>query len=294
MPNFQNGRVPNPNYEREDVNQFSQISEFTNDVYIYGTLYADIYGSDIIFDDGVEFVDVRIKNDLIVDNNLFVGGASTFIGPVDMEYLTVHQQFNVGAIGTVFVAISSTSLEEGLIGGRVGIGTTQPVNDFQIGANDTSFNVTDLGSVGIGTTQPVGKFQIAHDCIVVTDDCDVGIGTTQPVDKVQINSDDDSFVVTGIGTVGIGTTSVGGDWTKNNVPGVPGEYDGDTQGELKLDVLGSIHVDRNIYDSQGSPGVNGYYMQRDQNGIRWNQVSPADLDGIRVQDEGTDLQYCPL
>ena len=110
MPNFQNGRVPNPNYEREDVNQFSQISEFTNDVYIYGTLYADIYGSDIIFDDLVEFFDVRVKNDLIVDKNLFVGGVSTFIGPVDMEYLTVHQQFNVGAIGTVFVAISSTSL----------------------------------------------------------------------------------------------------------------------------------------------------------------------------------------
>ena len=40
MPGFLRGEVPNPNYEREDVNQFSQISEFTNDVYVYGTLYA--------------------------------------------------------------------------------------------------------------------------------------------------------------------------------------------------------------------------------------------------------------
>ena len=290
MPNFQNGRVPNPNYEREDVNQFSQISEFTNDVYIYGTLYADIYGSDIIFDDLVEFFDVRVKNDLIVDKNLFVGGVSTFIGPVDMEYLTVHQQFNVGAIGTVFVAISSTSEEEGLVSGRVGIGTTQPAGQFQVGS-DCLIVTEDPCAVGIGTTQPDNKFQVSagDTSFNVTDFGLVGIGTTQPVDKVQINSGDDSFVVTGIGTVGIGTTSVGGDWTKINVPGVPGEYDGDTQGELKLDVLGSIHVDRNIYDSQGSPGVNGYYMQRDQNGIRWNQVSPADLDGIRVQDEGTDL-----
>ena len=30
-------------------------------------------------------------------------------------------------------------------------------------------------------------------------------------------------------------------------------------------------------------------MQRDEYGIRWNQVSPADLDGIRIQDEGVDL-----
>ena len=278
MPGFLKGEVPNPNYEREDVNQFSQISEFTNDVYVYGTLYADIFAKDIDFGDEVEFFDLKVKN------NFSVGGISTFYGPVNMDYLTVYQQLNVGAIGTVFVAISSTSEENGLVSGTVGIGTTQPNNKFQVGVDNISFNVTESGAVGIGTTQPIGKFQIAHDCIVVTDECDVGIGTTQPVDKVQINVGDDSFVVTGIGTVGIGTTSVGGDWTVGNV-----NYDGSTQGELKLDILGSVHVDRNIYDSQGSPGVNGYYLQRDQNGIRWNQVSPADLDGIRVQDEGTDL-----
>ena len=278
MPGFLKGEVPNPNYEREDVNQFSQISEFTNDVYVYGTLYADIFAKDIDFGDEVEFFDLKVKN------NFSVGGISTFYGPVNMDYLTVYQQLNVGAIGTVFVAISSTSEENGLVSGTVGIGTTQPNNKFQVGVDNISFNITESGAVGIGTTQPIGKFQIAHDCIVVTDDCDVGIGTTQPVDKLQINVGDDSLVVTGIGTVGIGTTSVGGDWTVGNV-----NYDGNTQGELKLDVLGSVHVDRNIYDSQGSPGVNGYYLQRDQNGIRWNQVSPADLDGIRVQDEGTDL-----
>ena len=57
MPGFLKGEVPNPNYEREDVNQFSQISEFTNDVYVYGTLYADIFAKDIDFGDEVEFFD---------------------------------------------------------------------------------------------------------------------------------------------------------------------------------------------------------------------------------------------
>ena len=257
MPGFLRGEVPNPNYEREDVNQFSQISEFTNDVYVYGTLYADIFAKDIDFGDEVEFLDLKVKR------NFTVLGLSTFVGPVDMDYLTVYQQFNVGSIGTVFVAISSTSDDNGVVGGRVGIGTTQPDNRLQVGTGDTSFNVTDLGLVGIGTTQPVDKFQ-------------VGQG-------------DNSAVITGLGTVGIGTTSVGGDWTVGNVnynaatPSTPG------QGELKLDILGSVHVDRNIYDSQGSPGISGYYLQRDEYGIRWNQVSPADLDGIRIQDEGVDL-----
>ena len=69
MPGFKRGQVPNPNYERNDVNQFSQITEFTNDVDIYGTLYTDIEAADINFDELVEFNDVAIKNDLIVGNN---------------------------------------------------------------------------------------------------------------------------------------------------------------------------------------------------------------------------------
>ena len=254
MPGFKKGEVPNPSYDASNVNQFSQISEFANDVYVYGTLYADISGSDINFGD--EAIFSRIK----VNDQAFFGGISTFIDAVDMEYLTVYQRFNVGSAGTVFVAISSTSDADGQVGGRVGIGTTQPDAIFQVSSGDETVVVTDLGQVGIGTTQPV--------------------------DKLQISDENTSFVVTGIGTVGIGTTSVGGDWTTKpfNV-----NYNGATQGELKLDILGSVHIDRNIYDSQGSPGINGYYLQRDANGIRWNQVSPADLDGIRVQDNGVDL-----
>ena len=274
MPGFLRGQVPNPNYEREDVNQFSQISEFTNDVYVYGTLYADIFAKDIDFGDEVRFTD------LTVERNFQVLGLSTFIGPVDMDYLTVHQQFNVGAIGTVFVAISSTSEEDGVVGGRVGIGTTQPVNTFQIGEGDTSFNITESGVVGIGTTQPIGKFQISHDCIVVTDDCDVGIGTTQPVDKFQINDGNTGFVVTGLGTVGIGTTTAG------KFAGLNESF----TGPVSLDVNGSIRVDGHIYDAAESPGVNGYYMNMDLGGIRWIEASPIDQEGILVQDEG---QYIP-
>ena len=276
MPNFQNGRVPNPNYEREDVNQFSQISEFTNDVYIYGTLYADIYGRDIIFDDLTEFTDV------LVERNFKVIGLSTFIGPVDMEYLTVHQQFNVGAIGTVFVAISSTSEEEGLVSGRVGIGTTQPAGKFQVGS-DCLIVTEDPCAVGIGTTQPDNRFQVGagDTSFNVTDLGLVGIGNTQPIDKLQINDGTKSVVVTGLGTVGIGTTTAG------NFVGLNQGF----TGPVSLDVNGPIRVDGHIYDSGESPGVNGYYMNMDLGGIRWIQASPVEQVGILVQDEGV---YIPL
>tara|TARA_B100001287_G_scaffold46832_1_gene35885 strand:+ start:138 stop:293 length:156 start_codon:yes stop_codon:yes gene_type:complete len=51
MPGFKRGEVTNPDYGSNDVNQFSQITEFTDDVYIYGTLYTDIEASDINFDE---------------------------------------------------------------------------------------------------------------------------------------------------------------------------------------------------------------------------------------------------
>ena len=40
-----------------------------------------------------------------------------------------------------------------------------------------------------------------------------------------------------------------------------------------------------------SPGVNGYYLNRDATGIRWIEASPVDQDGILIQDEGT---YVPV
>ena len=257
MPGFKKGQVTNPDYN-SDANQFGEKTEFLDDVYVYGTLYADIDASDIDFTN-VEFEDVNINR------NLIVSGLSTFIGTsfhfdIETDYLTVFQRHNVGAAGTVFVAISSTSDLDGQVGGRVGIGTTQPDNRLQVGTGDTSFNVTDLGLVGIGTTQPVDKFQ-------------VGQG-------------DNSAVITGLGTVGIGTTTVGGDWTIGNA-----QYDGSTQGDLKLDVDGSVHISRNIYDSAGSPGASGFFLNRDEVGIRWVSFEPSFTEGVFVQDEG---QYIPL
>jgi hypothetical protein len=105
----------------------------------------------------------------------------------------------------------------------------------------------------------------------------IGIFTATPQQKFQFNSDEDSTVViTGLGTVGIGTIQ----------PGVGISYLNDsTQGKLSLEVE-TIGIKRNIYDSVGYHGTNGGYLQRDEFGIRWTEVTPAFTEGIYVQDEG--------
>ena len=241
MPNFKEGPVESPGYG-EEANQFSQVTEFTNDVYVYGKLYADINASDVFGDETVEI------RDLVITNDLFVSGVSTFIEAVDMNYLTVFHRHNVGAAGTVFVAISSTSDADGQVGGRV----------------------------GVGTTQPAGQFQVGSDCFIVTEDpCAVGIGNTQPSQKFHINKDGSSLVVTGVGTLGVGVTEPGSFGINNAI-----------HGDLKADFGGSIRVARNIYDSSGSPGQNGFFMNRDANGIRWVSFTPVETEGVFLQNDG--------
>ena len=130
--------------------------------------------------------------------------------------------------------------------------------------------VRDSFDVGIGGT-------------VLTADTtseNVGIGTTIPVEKFQVSSGDDTFIVDNEGRVGIGTTIVGGSVAS---------LDDDTQGKLRLDIDGSISINRNIYDSAGSPGFNNYWLRRDEEGIKWVALTPAFEEGISIQDEGVFL-----
>ena len=288
--------------------RIGNVSEFYNDVYVYGTLYADLFGN-ADFGDGLN---INVQN-------LNVSGIATFNNDVFInaelytDYLTVKHRFNVGSAGTVFVAISSQKdADDGQTAGRVGIGTTQPDARFQVGAANTSFVVTEEGLVGIGTTIPGSKFQVGVECVhVLTDPCRVGIGTTLPADllqigkkdnsvtfardgtgkvsvgvgsviplgRFQVNAEDNIFIVDDEGRVGIGSTY------PNQIPGYTESVDGD----VKLNVEGTVKIDRNIIDSADSPGANGYYLNRDGNGIRWVQASPVSLDGMYVQDEHVDL-----
>ena len=62
---------------------------------------------------------------------------------------------------------------------------------------------------------------------------------------------------------------------------------GSTTPEQLLDIDGAVKV-LNIFDSVNTPGLNNFFLSRDQNGIRWVSAPPdAIVDGFFVQNEGT-------
>ena len=130
-------------YDTTNVNDGDSIFE---DAYVYGKLY---YNFD---EDDITFRNVHIRE------NLFVGGISTFVGVatfkddifvdgrLNIDFLTVRKDFEVGIGGTVFSADTTST--------NVGIGTTAPIQKFQVGIDTGTFVVNSYGVVGVGTTNP--------------------------------------------------------------------------------------------------------------------------------------------
>ena len=157
----------------------------------------------------------------------------------------------------------------------VGIGTTANaiyyplLNDSTIKFNDPYvqnnfvFN-PGLTRLGIGTNDPKSTVDIGGN-LTVTKKLDVGVGGTI---LTVIASTDPSIV-------GIATTSYGNIGIGSTIP------------KQKLDIAGSIKIDKNIYDSINYPGEIAYYLSRDGNGIRWVEITPASAAGILVYNESS-------
>ena len=168
------------------------------------------------------------------------------------------------------------------IGGNLEVDGTFLVKENAIFKKDVLIEGTlDLDFLLVRTRLDVGIGGTALNIDTRTEK--IGIFTATPIQKFQFNSEDDNtFVITEEGRVGIGKT--------NPEFGIVG-LNTAAQGELKLDIDGSISIARNIYDSAGAPGANGAFLNRDANGIRWVTFEPAFSEGIFVQDEGV---YIPL
>jgi len=65
---------------------------------------------------------------------------------------------------------------------------------------------------------------------------------------------------------------------------------GSTLPDQKLDIGGSVRIGANIFDSDNTPGLSGYYLSRDAAGIRWVSAPPdATSDGVFAQNEGVNV-----
>ena len=123
------------------------------------------------------------------------------------------------------------------------------------------------------------KYFVSQEIEFVTEP-DEEFGETYKTPEDLINLLTDNIIVND--QVGIGTT----------IPasGISG-LDNATQGQLRLNVDGSVSISRNIYDSAGSPGTSGAFLNRDASGIRWVTFTPNFSEGIFIQDDGT---YIPV
>ena len=121
----------------------------------------------------------------------------------------------------------------------------------------------------------------------------LGIGTPSPSYSFQAGIGGNSVIIdsgSGVTTsrLAIGLTTPTG-ISVDGVVGYSTLVDDATNGPLRLAVDGSISIGRNIYDSAGSVGENGYWLKRNATGVRWVAVTPSNQQGIIIQDEGVDI-----
>jgi len=118
------------------------------------------------------------------------------------------------------------------------------------------------GNISAGIITARNKLDVGIGGTVLTANTEtkkVGIGSTTPIQTLDV----------------IGSTFI------SEKVGI-----GSTNPEQKLDIIGSVKIDEFIYDSVNSPGVNGFYLSMDEEGIRWTASEPSFTEGIFVQDEG--------
>jgi hypothetical protein len=151
---------------------------------------------------------------------------------------------------------------------RLGIGTPDPqatldvAGDIRFNGNFTNTGVsTFLGPVFFYNDVTFERFVVG--IATITKKLDIGIGGTVLTAIASTNPSIVGAASTYYGNIGIGST-------------IP---------QQKLDIAGSIKINKNIFDSVNVAGTTGYYLSRDVDGIRWVQVNPLESQGILVYND---------
>ena len=178
--------------------------------------------------------------------NINVFGEETYFNDDVTFFRNVKIGGNLDVDGTFLVKENATFKKDVRIEGLLDLDFLLVRTRLDVGIGGTALNIdTRTEKIGIFTATPIQKFQFNSEddnTIVITDEGRVGIGKTNPE----------------FGIVGLNTAA---------------------QGELKLDIDGSISIARNIYDSVTFAGKNGYFLARDRIGLRWlPQI--ADTEGV--------------
>ena len=103
MSDFNSGGLPTPDYNKDDVTIFNDITEFTNDVFVYGKLYAE-FGGDVQSFSTAGVERVRIHKDGQVTINSDVNAQS--FNDVEISVVGSTLTFTVAGIGSTSLTLS--------------------------------------------------------------------------------------------------------------------------------------------------------------------------------------------
>jgi acyl-[acyl carrier protein]--UDP-N-acetylglucosamine O-acyltransferase len=122
--------------------KFNEDAEFFKDVYIYGKLYYD------------DLIGKGAFDNLRVNGDGYFGGDVYIEGNLNAGIITAREKLDVGVGGTILTTSD----------GRIGIGTTNPSQNFEVIGSAFVSN-----SVGIGSTLPERKLDVAGSVKIAQD-----------------------------------------------------------------------------------------------------------------------------
>ena len=170
--------------------------------------YELVVGGDPVFGPGVAITTTGIRASGIIEA-LTLKSTSGVITATTFSGNATSATTAGGLTGTPNINVSN------IYTSSIGIGTTTPIQTFQIGTTDSSgintegkiFVVTSNADVGIGTTNPTSKLHVVGDVYVTgittsQQGFTSGIGITNPV-KITVSGNILTFTVPGVGTTSL-------------------------------------------------------------------------------------------
>ena len=187
MTDFKESGIPAPDYDTDDINYVYKKSEFTDDVFIYGKLYADLGGDVQSFSTGgVERMRITKEGDIIFSsNNVNISGV-TKIATLDVSGNTNLSGITTGTFvgdgsGLTGVTASGTGIVVKNSGSTVGTaGTINFENNLDVvsfsggavtvrGSQNftgivtaTNINTTNINTTGVGDVFIGGEFNMTN------------------------------------------------------------------------------------------------------------------------------------
>ena len=149
MTDFKAGGIPTPDYDSEDINYIYQKTEFTDDVFVYGKLYADLGGDVQTFSTaGVERVRITKEGDVAIGTNnpnVTVDASNTSILAVGI--VTAREYYGIFK-GSIDPAVANDKISEG--NSEAEIIDTGTNGHFKVTTEGTEqLRVTGIGSFGL-------------------------------------------------------------------------------------------------------------------------------------------------